>query len=156
MSKIIANESQLQNCFARRMFTRYQFLVTNVMIQNFEADLFGIRKSGFTDEIEIKISVSDFNHDFKKSFGRSSGGHKHYRIKLGERIPNYFSFLILDEMLDDIELPDYCGLYTYRNGMISEVINAPRLHSRKVTDDLKIQLGTKMMYRVWKNKGVFG
>lgn len=164
MSNILADEKNLQNSFARRMFTRYQFLATNVMINNFEADIFGIRKSGFADEIEIKISVNDFNNDFKKhyKFRESIGkhcevygiGHKHDRLESGERVPNYFSFLILDEMLDNIELPDYCGLYVYRNGMVSKIVNAPRLHSRKVSDSLKIELGTKMMYRFWKNRGV--
>jgi hypothetical protein len=39
-----------------------------------EMDLFGLRKSGYLDEIEIKLSVSDFKNDFKKIIHIKEGG----------------------------------------------------------------------------------
>jgi len=47
---------------------RYEMLLPNVYVKNScEMDLLGVRKSGFIDEIEIKMSKSDFNADFKKT-----------------------------------------------------------------------------------------
>jgi hypothetical protein len=42
------------------------YVLMNTYIYNWESDYFGVSKSGYTYEIEIKVSRSDFFADFKK------------------------------------------------------------------------------------------
>ena len=46
---------------------RYDFLAPNIYLEyGTEMDLMGIRKSGYIDEIEIKLSRQDYRADFRK------------------------------------------------------------------------------------------
>ena len=54
---------------------RYELIVPNVFIlPDSEADLFCIRRSGFCDEFEVKISRPDFLNDHKKRVRIESEG----------------------------------------------------------------------------------
>lgn len=46
----------------------HNYVLENAYIFYWESDYFGISKSGYVYEIEVKISVSDFRADFKKDF----------------------------------------------------------------------------------------
>lgn len=159
---------KLQHAFYMYNFDRYEMCLPNVYIKNScEMDLLGIRKSGFIDEIEIKMSKSDFNADFKKlslvECEREFRGKtypdwrrepKHDLLLEGTYVSNYFSFLMSVELADKCEIPKYAGLYTYsvsRSGtyIIREVKVAPRLHSNKIDESLKYQLGRKMAFKYW-------
>jgi len=60
---------ELQALFYIAKQERYELLATNIFLdwQSNEMDLLGIRKSGFIDEIEIKLTKADFKADFKKN-----------------------------------------------------------------------------------------
>jgi len=58
------------------------------------------------------------------------------------------------DLADKCEIPKYAGLYTYsiisdNYIRIKEIKLAPRLHSNKIDDDLKYQLGRKMAFKYW-------
>lgn len=70
IGKIKINEGNIATCLLKSSFfeNRYEFSLPNCYIQHDnECDVFSIRKSGYCDEFEIKISKSDFNADFKKT-----------------------------------------------------------------------------------------
>lgn len=154
------------------MLQRYEIVAPNIYLDwKFnEMDIFGLRRSGYVDEVEIKLSKSDFNADFKKtvhiksqcrcivSESYSYGGHfkklKHEALQDGQPHCNYFSFLLPDELVDKCEIPDYAGLYVFKydrngRGYVSEVKAARLLHKRKLSEQLKYEVGRKMAYRYW-------
>ena len=131
--------------FMRNFWSRYRFIAPNIHTRNqYEMDICCIRQSGFVDEIEIKMSRSDFKADFKKT-ALIPGYYatKHKLIADGSLLPNYFSFLmppaLAEQCKDDI--PDHAGLYIFRPelfyGSIYTEIKAPRLHGEKISKDLE-------------------
>jgi len=150
MSKLIT-ESELQSKFYYSLCQRYQMVCPNIFMGMYEMDIFALRKSGFLDEIEIKLSVADYKADFKKRANRFLS--KHEAIASGKRCCNYFSFLIPENIESKIDVPDYAGLYVYRpvNGKacIVEMKKAKLLHKNKISDQSIIKVGKKMAYRYW-------
>lgn len=183
-------------------FSRYDLVANNVYIgQHQEMDIFGLRKSGYCDEIEIKTSVSDFKADFKKviqvkvdpytpepewcpctykacqmchgtgtkddgtpcgyqrRYGERSWDRmkKHEAIETGMTIPNYFSFMVPEDIADKVEIPDYAGLYvcTVDGGLsnrLTEVKKAPLLHRNKISEKSVNRIARKMALRYWDGK----
>jgi len=168
---------EMQAAFYRHTFQRYELLVPNAFMHyTSEMDLVGLRKSGFIDEIEIKVSVQDFKADFKKTAGVSgkasywpcflSGGKqsypmtvhwpKHEAIQEGE-LTNYFSFMLPEDIADQCDVPEYAGLYIARRDKdghvrINEVRTAKRLNTKKITERQKYELARKMAYRYWTSE----
>ena len=149
--------------------TRYTLMAPNCYVGwSNEMDIVGWRKSGFIDEIEIKLSRSDFLADFNKTsqvkFGmtKNQWGHeyadvrripKHEALADGLSIPNYFSFLIPTRLVDKCEIPDHAGLYVFNpdmlGGRIKTIKAAPRLHSRKFKGHTRQKVAEKMAWRYW-------
>lgn len=108
----------------------------NFYISGYECDMFRLRKSGLTDEYEIKISRSDFLNDFKKHWG---GSKKHDSIKQGRRT-NRFWFVVPEGLIEPKEVPDYCGLVYWKEwktdwGLqwtMNIVKNAKLIHKEKL------------------------
>ena len=162
----------IQKAFYNETFQRYEIVAPNIYLdwQFNEMDLLGLRKSGYIDEIEIKLSKSDFLADFKKTVQVKSSykcivseryaydGYfkktKHHAIKDGLPHCNYFSFLMPEDLAKKCEIPEYAGLYLYKidkfgDGKVREVKTAPLLHKRKISDRFKYEIGRKMAYRYW-------
>lgn len=153
-----------QLSFYQQYFSRYKTVAPNIYPSNTygEMDILCIRKSGYVDEIEIKLTKSDFNADFNKtvkSKKKTEYGYKyvkrnkHRLLRSGKCIPNYFSFLVPEKLANEIEIPKYCGLYTIsedNRNCILEIKKAPILHKEKEkVKNLEQQIGMKMMYRYW-------
>ena len=74
-----------------------EIVLTNFFHSDWEADILSIDNSGFSHEIEIKLSKSDFKNDFKKFYTNQKSGEKflkHDKIGCGDYICNAFSFLL--------------------------------------------------------------
>lgn len=182
------------------MHTRYLLMADNMYVSwHNEMDIFGLRKSGFCDEFEIKHSVSDFKADFKKSEVikcdesytppyqpcthrdcyhckgtdvRTDGSqcgyqprtyrrktkrvNKHDALADGTGIPNYFAFVIPEDIEGKIEVPDHAGLYVCRfdspYGRLDEIKRPPRLHNRKLKDATVNKIARKLSVRYWEGK----
>lgn len=157
---------EMQIHFYYHTLQRYELLAPNVYPdwKLGEMDLMGIHKSGFVDEIEIKLSRSDFLADFKKTvkIDDTNGEYwwstedrlKHETLPEGLNHCNYFSFLMPEELAEKCDIPKYAGLYTFKDGRIKEVKKAPRLHSRKISIELKYSIAKKMAYRYWDLLGI--
>jgi len=153
------NAAEMTLAFHYFSIQRYQVLVPNVFVDRHEWDLAGVRKSGFVDEIEIKVSRADFLADFKKVSSkrvplpvvgdpprhwhcwRYIDWPKHDMTSRGERKCNYFWYLMPDALADKCEpdIPDHAGLAVarldrYEQLVIEERKKAPRLHKEKHGD----------------------
>lgn len=100
-----------------------------------EADILAITKSLMVTEVEVKISLSDYKADFKKT-------HKHKLLserdsKSSSYIPNKFYYACPSGLIK--EVPDYAGLiWVGQNGDVEWIKTAPRLHKDKASDKLMI------------------
>ena len=153
-------ELQLQLRFHTLFQDRYILMGHNTfpLWNHPEMDLFGLRKSGYLDEVEIKLSAADFKNDFKKKLGIKEGKRyrkvlKHTALPEGLTLCNRFSFLIPHTIVKSCEIPEYAGLLIINSlGWIEERKKAPLLHKNKISDGLKFDLARKMQYRYWKLK----
>lgn len=151
--------------------SRFEFTFPNVYphIGWGEADVLGVRPSGYVDEIEIKISHQDFLADFDKTVNWTEQPYKtnpdrkrrvktlkHDQLKARDCFPNRFSFLVSPDLVDKIEVPEYAGLMTIsEGGYLIVVKEAPVLHKNKIDKDTQIYLYKKLAYRYldqWKEQ----
>ena len=123
---------------SRLFLENHDYLLNNVYIFEWESDLFGVSKSKYAVEVEVKISRSDFLADFKKK--------KHQMFKEARQagkgqsftnIPNRFYFACPHGMIFKDEIPAYAGLiYCNTSYCNFEVIKpAPLLHTTKINFD---------------------
>lgn len=160
------NEKELIKAYRDSEWQRYELVAPNIYPdwQFKEMDILCIRKSGFVDEIEVKLTKSDFKADFKKTvciecepyrkgrdthLTRWNDENKHECLQKGLNICNYFSFLMTEELAEKCDIPDYAGLYVCDGRWIRQIKKAKRLHSRKISMELKYKIARKMAYRFW-------
>ena len=140
-------------------FSYYDYKLFNTYIFGWESDFFSISKSGYSIEVEIKISKYDFYNDYKKT--TSSGKNKHdFMIDTNNNKPNKFYFACPENLITTNEINDKYGLiYIYRykfNGgetIRHKVIQQAKfLHKDKILENpkyLKILLN-KFYFRSMK------
>ncbi len=101
-----------------------------------EADVFMVAKSNLlVTEIEVKISLSNFKADFKKTF-------KHKRLsevrtnvygQLNWILPSWFYYACPYGLIPLDLIPDYAGLiYVKEDGSIEYQKGAPKLHKTQI------------------------
>lgn len=102
----------------------------------YESDVLAITSSKLVTEVEVKVSLSDFKADFKKTA-------KHYRLSkgiddnYGAHIPNRFYFACPSELIHIDMIPPYAGLiYVKEDGSVEVIKKAPLLHKNKASDKL--------------------
>lgn len=115
----------------------------------YEADVLGVTLSRITAEIEVKISRSDFQADFKKKA-------KHLRLQKPIQndhrcTPNRFWYACKCNLIKLHEIPSYAGLiYICDDNAVMIVKDAPLIHKIKANDKLMIgmlkQLTEKSIY----------
>jgi hypothetical protein len=114
----------------KKLFTRfsthkYRFINIYFFKYNSECDFLSFTQSGYTQEIEIKISRADFKADFKKP--------KHEMMKIkSDKYANRFYYAVPENLITVDEVPKYAGLiYINKNTVLTIVKKAPLLHKRK-------------------------
>jgi hypothetical protein len=128
-----------------------------------EADVFGINKTGYICEFEIKRSRSDYLADFKNK------EHKHKKLstresihiiptyKFGKKtietsdiilIPNRFSYACESGLISKDEVPEYSGLYYVDKYGIKAIKYPPLLHKTKATSDIYEHVAHTLSYRM--------
>lgn len=79
------NSSFIDKCL-RNKFHSHKYQLSNSFVYNEESDFFSITSTGYSQEVEVKISRSDFKADFKKykhnSFKQIINGQK-YIVRKG-------------------------------------------------------------------------
>jgi hypothetical protein len=124
------NESEIIK-HVRRFFATSEYELQNVFIWDWESDYFCITTSGYTVEVEVKISKSDFKADSKKTQKHfilknsakelvtmpmtSYEPEKYSTIAVVKPIgPNKFYYCCPEGMIKSEEVPEYAGLLYYR------------------------------------------
>lgn len=123
----------------RRYFQNgYTYRLDNAFIfsHDWESDFFFINRDGWSFEVEVKVSLSDFRADFKKK--------KHEIFKTGyytdrdnkkiekKFIPNRFYYAVPEGLVDVKDIPEYAGLITVNEYELKIVKRAPFIHRRKI------------------------
>ncbi len=131
-----------------------EFIVANCYIHNsFEADIMRVMRSGYAEEIEVKLSVSDFKKDFEKTDWH--GKPKHESIQAGEYYANRFYFYVPFTIAEKVRelVPDYAGfiIFTENDHAFVEK-KAPLLHKNKITDSKKLEICRKYVFKFWDLK----
>lgn len=150
-------------------FFSCQWMIYNsfAMSRDFESDFLAITKAGYLHEVEIKISRSDFQADFKKSSTRSvfnkeikawerQSQSKHELIEQG-KLSNYFWFCVPTGLITADEVPDYAGLLYFEDhpkyGFVRDLITvkkAPKIHKNKAPEYVEKKILQAMYYRSWE------
>jgi hypothetical protein len=155
---------------------RYDAMIPGCMVQvDSEADMLGLRKSGFCDEFEIKLSKADFLKDRKKKVQYKAppawqeGEHDTFsgtqsergslapweKLKLtaladGDMIPNYFWYVIKAGIVSKSEVPRFAGLITVSDqGEIIVVRHPEKLHGRKLSFEQRYKFAALLNERFW-------
>lgn len=128
---------------------KYYGLRSLLLVQNshgityMESDLLHVTSSLYLEEIEIKVSVSDFRAEFVNP--PSSKAYKHQQMHLsGSKVRRYYIAMpqeVYDKVIDII--PDYAGVFIIRH--YSDGSSSARKH--KTAKDFKHvnQIGMKEM-----------
>lgn len=123
-----------------------------------------LTKNGYTDEFEIKLTVSDFHADFKKSqrgkfrwnterkaWDDDPPRVKHDILKGSEGGPNRFWFVIPEALHPLITVPDYAGLMVAGKYSATPVKPAPKRHKEKWTGG-RIGILETFYHRFWNHE----
>lgn len=115
-------------------FSNYNYRLFNAYVFGSESDFIGVSKSGYVWEIEIKISRSDFQNDFKKT--TSSGKNKHQYLNSDSNFkPNKFCFAVPEGLISLDEIPDYSGLIYVTKSDIKIVKQPKFLHKENLFEN---------------------
>jgi hypothetical protein len=145
-------EKTIQNHLYAWLEKRGQLFITpNVSIfGKYESDLVSVSRNKMITEYEIKISISDFNREFKDKALKHrylSGGttFKHYT-------PNYYYFVFPEKLFEKMpsEIPFYSGVILVNEaGFIRCVKPAKRIHTLPASERDINYLSRGLMYRYW-------
>lgn len=157
-------EKTIQNTlFGYRYQAGCQMVVPNIFLyRSGESDLVSVSKAGLVSEYEIKISKADFLREFRaKKFKHEKldGGNKRILAKskcFYQDNPNYYYFAVPCHMQEYVEqrTPGYAGIIIIDNGRVFIAKKAPRIHSRKITDQQIGRLERGLMIRYWRSRDV--
>lgn len=131
------------------------WILNSKCFSRYEGDFFGITRAMFVTEFEIKRSRSDYQCEFTVKTKKD----KHYFLAQGKLVPNYFYFVCEKGLIKKEEVPEHVGLiyvekYEWKkkiNYQVTTIIQAPRLHTKKLTEKNLIIALRSMMYKVLEN-----
>jgi hypothetical protein len=129
---------------------------THATIQGLqECDVISVSKSDYIYEYEVKISRSDFKADFKKpkhNLITEKKFIKETKKEIFYLVPNYFYFIVPENLVTVEEIPNYAGLmYVNESGVYAIVKKAPIIHKTKASNEfiraLSHQLTCKLVFK---------
>ena len=152
------DEAYIQRAIATHLHATQQVVcVPNVFLFSYwESDLLIYdTDSGFTKEIEVKCTRSDFFADQEKHKFKNLN-----KVQSGKG-PNFFAYAVPEGLVAKDEVPDYAGLYTvaedavfgkYNTRGIKSVKRCTRLHDRE-TKARRISYATRgLSLRYWEQE----
>lgn len=141
----------IELAIAKHYDTRQHIIVPNCYINfgtsaDHECDLIIIKRSGYAEEIEIKMSKSDFKADFKKKHGH-----------VDERLQHLYyamPFEIYEQCKELI--PEYAGVFTiakYEDRAFARCVkSAPKKDCRKLSTEEQLKIARLGVMRIWNLK----
>lgn len=167
------SEKDIQAIFWLRRRTSYRLLVPNYTPDGWhECDLWGVTKSGYAHEFEIKISVSDFKADANKREGtkvratvneegkrvwrRGQGRNKHERLYDCDPLgPVIFTYLVPEGLVRAEDVPEYAGLMYVLAGRYAKLVPVKepmRRHKVVVPEAVVERAKNVFYYRYWQDR----
>lgn len=161
------NERTIQHVLYLRNHQRFKVLMPNYTPSGWwECDMFGVTKSGYFHEFEIKLTIADFRRDASKKAPDTwrwvdgqkqtvTGASKHSQIgtALG---PSRFWYVVPEALIDQSEVPKWAGLQFLleRHGSYyaRPIVQAPQLHRVKISDDIVRHSMSVCYYRYWHER----
>lgn len=155
------NSTHLEIATANYFGFRQNLIVPNVswgLGLSYEADLLVVRPSGFIEEIEIKISITDLKQDAKKNKWTTPWGQKDFN-KMKK-----FWYCITEDMAKKIDIiyeniPEFAGLLVAEydenrhNFYISKKREAKTNKlAKKISDKSRLKLAELGCMRIWTLK----
>jgi hypothetical protein len=133
----MANITDIKSALSSR-FSNYMYDLFNTYVYGWESDYFSISKTGYTVEVEIKVSKSDFKADFNKLIW--SGGKKilKHEYMLSESIskPNKFYFACSEGLIKPEDINSKYGLIHVVSKHDYRIVREAKfLHKNKILDD---------------------
>jgi hypothetical protein len=145
-------------------------VMPNVYVKNspWESDMICVTPAFYYSEYEIKVSIADYQNDFRKRVRRWSKTaklkHELYatstddvdEFRIGKRPiprPKRFYFVVPAGMLDHQEVPLHCGILEFSNDFgywkIKEKRSAPPLkNATKLSTDAVFEIAAKASMRL--------
>lgn len=134
-----------------RLFSGHRLIGENIShLLTHEMDVISVKRN-LIYEYEVKISRSDFLADKKK------GKFKRFKANLepwyvSHCVPNYFSYVCPNTLIEENEIPDYAGLFYVVNDELFMIKEPLQLHKIKVD----IEKITKKLLTVYIERNFLG
>jgi hypothetical protein len=132
---------------------------THATIQGLqECDVISISKSDYIYEYEVKISRSDFKADFKKpkhNLITEKNFIKETKKETFYLVPNYFYFVVPENLISIDEVPSYAGLiYVTETQDYNIIKKAPVIHKTKASNEFIRALSHQLTCKLVFKKGI--
>jgi len=117
-----------------RKFNNYEYRLYNTFIYGWESDFFAISSSGYSIEVEVKISKNDFNNDFNKTHLRNRKN-KHELMINNSFLhkPNKFYFAFPKGMVEHSDIDVRYGIIEADDKYNCRIVrHAKFLHKQKL------------------------
>lgn len=144
----------------RQFLVSPRWIVNNLYVYNWESDYLAITRSMYAYEVEVKISLADYNRDFEKE-GKHQvmqgwfEARKQALYETGDWVrygcPNYFYYCVPDGLVDPKDIPPYAGLAYVCGRNLRKVKDAPILHRDKF-DPEAYKMADKFYYNWWNER----
>lgn len=144
----------------RQFLVSPRWIINNLYVYNRESDYPAITRSMYAYEVEVEISLADYNKDFEKEGKRqvTQGrfeARKQALYETGDRVgygrPNYFYRRVPDGLVDPKDIPPYAGLAYVRGRNLRKVKDAPIPHRDKF-DPEAYKMADKFYYNWWNER----
>lgn len=136
----VETEYSIQRRLVKKYANQAVYMVHNMCYQLGEMDMFLLRRTGYSEEFEIKISTADLNHDKKKvrkfnTLQNAFTGKPDYRFMM----PNKFSYVLGPHVnYGKFEFPEYAGIYAINEYGLICVRNPKFVYKTKYNWDSKV------------------
>lgn len=166
-------ESRIQLQLWHDLHATQRIIVPNYTPERWmECDLFAVTKAGFWSEHEIKLSVTDFKADRKKTMRHDQKVKGWYHLPYQSKhellggphvdalAPSRYWFVMPEAVAGKVEIPVYAGLKVVtqnKSGKINIEVKkeAPKLHGFKISDDVSAHAVGVCYWRFWNQRTRF-
>ena len=137
---VVETEYSIQRKLVKKYHKQVKYMVHNMCYALGEMDMFMLRRSGYAEEFEIKISTSDFRHDSNKvrkfrCLTNTFKGKPEYKYIM----PNKFSYVVGPLVkYEGIEIPEFAGLFTVNQFGLTCIKNPKFIYRTKYNWDSKV------------------
>lgn len=157
-------ERDIQQALYRRHRSTAQIMLPNYTPPWwYECDLFVVTKAFYSIEYEIKLTLSDFKADVRKTTKHKRlAGEQWEGWPASKQRPTRFFYVTPEGLVSAEDVPDYAGLVWFRRicadspGLLrTRIRSAPRLKGERLTDKTIEHMKNMAYGRFWSDRLAF-